>query len=116
MSQIDKSGDKIPCQPNMFVFPTIGLFDNAKNFASPIDMLNGDPDASQRPIMRAFIRRQLSTFWLFDGDHTLGMHVRDSLIPRISIDLDLRRERRASLFEQREIMGTSETTGDRHNL
>ena len=116
MSQIDKSSDKIPCQSNMFVFTAIGLFGNAKDVTSPVDRLNGDPDASQRPIMRAFIRRQRSTFWLFDGDHTLGMSVRDSLIPRISRNLDLRRERRASLFEQREIMGTPQTTGDRQNM
>ena len=116
MSQIDKSSDKIPCQSNMFVFSAIRLFDNAKDFAAPIDMLNGDPNASQRPIMCAFIRRQLSTFRLFDGNHTLGMPIRDALIPRVSIDLDLRRERRTSLFEQREIMSPPETTSDCHNL
>ena len=55
MSQIDKSGDKIPRQSNMFVFATIGGFDNAKDFASPIDMFNRDPNASQRPMMGAFV-------------------------------------------------------------
>ena len=116
MSQIDKSGDKIPCQPNLFVFPARGLFDNAKDVAAPVDMLNGDPDASQRSMMRAFIGRSFPAFWFFDGNDTLRMHIRDALIPRISIDLKLRRERRTSLFEQGEIMGTPQPTGDGHNL
>ena len=80
MSQIDKSGDKIPCQPNLFVFPARGLFDNAKDVAATIHMLNGNPDAGQCSIMRTFIGRQFPAFWLFDRDDAVGVLVGDALI------------------------------------
>ena len=55
ISKIDEGGDDRPRVVIMPMFASIGLFDAAKNFTAPVDMLDHDTQSGKGSIMRPFV-------------------------------------------------------------